>query len=167
MSPTRRDVLKIASALGLAGALPSTAERVAAVQLLDQEVSPKQVLDPATFASDVDGLLGGRLDADWLGAISPTEHAIYAQAREALAAMVTKHNDAGELRAFWQYEESFFNLAMEGYYAGLRHGAAYENLRRAVVGEVVHCRDCWGVGATKHRDVCAACGGSGTVTLRA
>ncbi len=167
MSPTRRDVLKIASALGLAGALPSTAERVAAIHLLDQEVSPKQVLDPATFASEVDGILGGKLDDEWLMAINPTQHAAYARAVEDVRREVAILDTKEAYRLYGDWEAAVFNYIMGSYSAGIRHGAAYENLRRAVVGEVVHCRDCWGVGATKHRDVCAACGGSGTVTLRA
>jgi len=80
MSPTRRDVIKLASALGLAGALPPTADRMAAIKVLEREVSPELVLDPAKFADEVDGILGGRLDDDWLLAISPTHHAAYVQA---------------------------------------------------------------------------------------
>jgi len=64
---------------------------------------------------------------------------------------------------------------MASYDAGIRHGAAYENLRRSVIGDLVQCRDCWGTGtvtwgmdipADEH-EVCASCGGSGTVALRA
>ncbi len=113
---------------------PPTAERIAVVQRLDQEVSAKTVLDPAAFATEVDGILGGKLDDEWLRAIN---------------------------------EAAFFNFVMGAYSAGIRHGAAYEGLRRTVIGEVVQCKDCWGVGATKHRDVCASCGGTGTVALKA
>jgi RecJ-like exonuclease len=70
-------------------------------------------------------------------------------------------------RVFGDYEAAFFNFVMASYTAGIRHGAAYENLRRSVVGELIQCDACWGVGATEDRDVCAACGGTGTVALRA
>jgi hypothetical protein len=46
---------QLTSALGLAGTVPSSAERVAAMQLLDREVSSNDLLDPAGFAREVDG----------------------------------------------------------------------------------------------------------------
>jgi hypothetical protein len=162
---TRRDLVELASALGLAGAVPSSAERVAAVQLLDREVPPRHVLDPCKFAGRVDGILGGALDNDWLGAINPTGHAAYAQAWEALGSAVSASGDAAMLRPYWGYEGVVFDFIMSAYYAGIRHGAAYENLRRSVVGELAQCEDCWGVGATDDRDVCTTCGGTGTVAL--
>ncbi len=163
---TRRDIIKLASALGLAGALPPTAERVAAVQLLNQEVSAKTLLDPAAFADEVDGILGGRLDEEWLMAINPTLHAAYARAirdvRHEVAVLDTKE----ALRVYGDWEAAVFDYIMGSYEAGIRHGAAYEHLRRTVIGEVVQCKDCWGVGATEHRDVCGSCAGTGTVTFR-
>ncbi len=164
---TRRDVIKLASALGLAGALPPTAERVAAIQLLEQEVSPTTVLDPAAFAAEADGILGGRLEGDWLGAINPTQHAAYARAirdvRHEVAVLDTREG----YRAYGDWEAAVFNYIMGAYSAGIRHGAAYENLRRSVVGEVTACRICWSVGITEGGDVCATCGGTGTVALKA
>lgn len=167
MSPTRRDVIQIASALGLAGALPPSAERVAAVHLLDRETSSKTILDPVAFAREADGTLAGALDDEWLLAINPAEHAAYAQAREALYHEMGTLGTQTAFRTYGDFEAAIFNFIMGAYSAGLRHGAAYENMRRSVVGELAQCRDCWGVGATTHRDVCASCGGTGTVALRA
>jgi DnaJ-class molecular chaperone len=53
------------------------------------------------------------------------------------------------------------------YQAGVRHGAAYEHLRRSVIGDLVQCRACIGLGATKQEDTCTSCGGTGVVTLKA
>lgn len=164
---TRRDLIKIASALGVAGALPSSAERVAAMQLLDRDVSANVLLDPGGFAGEADGSFGGALSDDWLCAINPVRHAHYAQAHENLKRAVTILDTKEGYRAYGDYEGDIFNFIMASYYGGLRHGAAYENLRRSVIGELTQCRDCWGVGATKDRDVCASCGGTGTVALRA
>ncbi len=154
---TRRDVIKLASALGLAGAVPPTAERVAAIHLLD----------PAAFAARVDGILGGQMDDEWLRAINPVEHAAYVQARNRLQEAVTVTDTEEGRRYYGDYEAAFFDFVMGACSAGIRHGAAYENLRRSVIGEVVQCKNCWGVGATKHRGLCGSCGGTGTVALKA
>ena len=164
---SRRDVLRLASALGLAGALPPTADRVAAVQLLDQEVSPNVVLDPAGFADRVDGILAGQLEDAWLCAVNPEQHAAYRRALASLQRAVTVTNTPEGFRAYGDYEGEIFNYIMASYDAGLRHGAAYENLRRSVVGEVTACRACWSVGITKDGSTCSTCGGTGTVALRA
>ncbi len=166
MSPTRREVLKLASALGLAGTAPSSAERVAAVQLLDRDVSPTTVLDSARFADKVDGILGMHLDDARLEVIIPEEHAAFVRARDRLQEAVTVTNTEERRRYYGDYEAAFFNFVMGAYNAGIRHGAAYENLRQSVIGELAQCPDCWGVGATRQRDVCASCGGTGTVALR-
>ena len=167
MSPTRRDVIRLASVLGIAGAAPLSAERIAAMQLLDQPVTTTSVVqDPAAFAGRLDGILSGTLENDWLCAINPEAHAHYTQAREALQRAVTVTHTREGLQTYGDYEEAFFSLAMEAYYAGLRHGSAYENLRRSVIGEVVQCRDCWGAGA-EDDGTCRSCGGTGTVALRA
>lgn len=167
MSPTRRDVLKIASALGLAGVVPSPTERIAAMRLLDQEVSANTLLDPGGFASEVDGHLGGALEDDWLCAINPVQHAAYTQARANLQRAVTVTNTPEGFRTYGDYEGEIFNYIMATYDAGLRHGAAYEHLRRSVIGEFTACRKCWSVGVTKNGHVCSSCGGTGTVALRA
>lgn len=167
MSPTRRDVIRLASVLGIAGAAPLSAERIAAMQLLDQPVTSRSVVqDPGAFAERLDGILSGALEDDWLCAINPESHAHYAQARAALQRAVTVTHTREGFQTYGDYEEAFFNLAMDAYYAGLRHGSAYENLRRSVIGEVTECRACWGAGATDN-GTCRSCGGTGTVALRA
>ncbi len=52
-------------------------------------------------------------------------------------------------RAYGDWEAAVFDFIMGAYEAGIRHG------------------ECWGVGATEHRDVCASCGGTGTVAMKA
>ncbi len=131
MSPTRRDVIKLASALCFTGAAPTTAERIAAVHALDQEISPRTVLDPAGFARDVDGILSDKLDDDWLSAINPVERAAYVQARDTLMRTVLALAGEEGLRRYGDWDAAAFTFIMGAYAAGLRHGAAYEHLRRS------------------------------------
>lgn len=154
MSPTRHDVLKIA-------------ECMAAMQLLEQDVSTRPLLDPATFASEVDGLLGGALEDEWLSSINAKEHAAYVQAVEVVRREVTALSGPESMRILGDWECAVFDFIMGAYSAGVRHGAAYENLRRSVVGETTTCRACRSVGITKDGNTCASCGGTGTVALRA
>jgi hypothetical protein len=166
---TRRDLIKLASALGLAGTVPPTADRIAAMQVLDQTASARVALDPGKFADQMYGVLPGNgvedFDHDWYGSIAPEAYADYAQARERIEQFFTK---------LWirstdligDYDAAFFNFVMAVHQAGVRHGSAYEHLRRTVIGDLVQCRTCHGVGATKHEDVCYACGGTGTVALK-
>jgi hypothetical protein len=44
-------------------------------------------------------------------------------------------------------------------------GAAFENLRRTVVGERTGCRTCWSAGITNDGATCVECGGSGVVAM--
>jgi hypothetical protein len=85
---TRRDLIKLASALGLAGTMPPTAERIAALSLLDQTASARVALDPGKFADQMYGVLPGNgtadFDHDWYGAIAPEAHAAYRQAEQRL-----------------------------------------------------------------------------------
>ncbi len=124
------------------------------------------MLDPAAFADEADGILGGALDDEWLGAINPTLHAAYNRAVRDIRREVEVLDTKEAFRVYGDWEAAVFNFVMGAYSAGIRHGAAYEHLRRSVIGEVVQCKDCWGVGATKHRDMCASCGGTGTVAFR-
>jgi hypothetical protein len=50
---TRRDLIKLASALGLAGATPTMADRIAAMTQLNQRASANVLLDPGAFAVDL------------------------------------------------------------------------------------------------------------------
>lgn len=166
MSPSRRDILKLAAGLGLATTVPTSAERVAAMQSLDTVVSTHPLLDPGTFANDVDCRIGPAHDDWWVG-INPERHATFRQAENRFEEMLPwmRQNEL-VWRAYNEYSSEMFNFVMESYAAGLKHGAAYENLRRSVVGEATGCRTCWSVGLTKTGETCPTCGGTGTVAMR-
>jgi hypothetical protein len=68
---------------------------------------------------------------------------------------------------FHTLDDAVTGLVMAAYDAGLRHGAAYEHLRRSVIGDLVQCRTCWGVGMTKDEATCTNCGGTGVVAMKA
>jgi hypothetical protein len=171
---TRRELLKIASALGLAGAAPTVAERIAAAQILEQPGPSRMILNPSSFSSHIADSIENGLEHvhddleflnDWYQVVCPTEGVAYKQAHKRLEAFIRGrgHNC---VREGWDYDEATFNLILAMYNAGIRHGAAYENLRRSVVGELVMCRACWGQGITKDESVCQACAGNGTVVLK-
>jgi hypothetical protein len=171
MTATRRDLLKIASALGLAGTVPTTAERLAVLPLLEQRVSARAALDPARFAGHMDGVMacvGDGIGDEWLRAMGPEEYAALRHAQEDVVRAYPQFaSDGRDNMLFGTVSDEAMNFAMMMYNAGLRHGAAYEHLRRSVIGEVTQCRSCWGVGATEREDVCHACGGTGTVAMKA
>src|SRR5687767_5116832 len=82
---TRRDLIKLASALGLAGATPTMADRIAAMTQLNQRASANVLLDPGAFAVDAGQMLSETPEwgEDWLGALHPNVGADYMQARKA------------------------------------------------------------------------------------
>lgn len=159
----RRDLLKIAAGLGLTGTIPTIADRVAAMKLLDQPVSPHPVLDPATFAWETDGAGSEHLGNDWGCAINAEIYAEWIQNRAAFIAAVPALASRPFNHPFTKYEETTFDLSVRAYTVGIRHGAAYENLRRTVIGDLSQCRTCWGVGITEISQPCRSCGGTGVV----
>ncbi len=162
MSPTRRDVFKITAGLGLTGTVPTVAERIAAATALDQQLHTSPVLDPATFADEVDGVASEHLIEEWSAALNAELYRRYIEAAERLKAVLPQFDVPG-ITPLSQYEEAVFALVDNFYFAGLRHGAAYEHLRREVIGDISQCRRCWGVGLTKRGTTCASCGGTGLV----
>lgn len=172
---TRRDIIKLASALGFAGAVPTAAERIAAAQILDQETSSRAMLDPHQFAREIGLEMGNANEVfsnDWYGVVCPEMHAKYAQAR-VVVDQVLADNGINAYHEIGDYDGATFDFAMAMYDAGVRHGSAYEHLRRSVVGETVQCTECWGTGLQKDADhkrlqgtVCPTCGGTGTVAMK-
>lgn len=166
MSPNRRDILKLAAGLGLAGTVPTMAERLAAAEILDQHSTGGVMENPAMFADEagmtVSGHLDGWFDSAWWAHVCPEDSAAE---RKALKAFEREWPGVatGRRNTFWHYQEAVFSLAIAMYTAGLRHGATYENLRRTVVGDVRQCRPCWGTGIDDHGQDCPACGGAGLV----
>jgi hypothetical protein len=167
---TRRDLVKLASALGLTGALPPSTERLAAMHALAQPVSDRIALDPVAFATTVEATLPingiDRFSLDWDGAIAPEAYAAYTRAAGTLHRVLVEHG-IHPLDACDDFEAAHFNLTTTMYDAGLRHGAAFEHLRRSVIGDVAVCMACRGLGFTGTDDVCVTCGGTGTVALKA
>lgn len=159
----RRDLLKIAAGLGLTGVVPTMAERIAAIQMLDQPVSDHPALDPVLFTREAYGAAAENLGNDWDSALDPEAHAAYVQARKAVLRAEPQIKAAGFHHPWSKFEDASMNLMMAGYHSGLRHGAAFENLRRTVIGDLSQCRTCWGVGITEIGQACRSCGGNGVV----
>lgn len=159
-------MLKLAAGLGLAATAPTSAERVSAMHSLDAVVSENPLLDPGTFATDTDAYIGDHNDA-WWSAISPETWAAYQQAERAFEAMLPWMRDNEPVyRAYNELSAATLSFALESHRSGIRQGAAFENLRRLVVGETTGCRTCWSVGLTKTGETCSTCGGTGTVAMK-
>ncbi len=162
----RQDVFKVTAGLGLAGVVPTSAERIAAAEILDQRISDNPILDPGSFPDEIDGRLSGAFEDDWMGSICPQESALERQALAVFERDYPAIVNSPSPNSFWRYQEEVFAYAIAMYRAGLRHGAAYEHLRSSVVGELKQCRDCWGAGMTRKGDICGTCSGNGTVAHR-
>jgi hypothetical protein len=166
---TRRDLLKVASALGITGTVATAHDRAFAFDLLSKGTSERIALDPGRFAADeMYGHLPGTSDTqfhfDWYGSIVPEQYGEYIRATQQLEAYFAGAGiDA--FRVFNDYQAAHFNYSEAIYQCGLRHGAAFENLRRAVIGDVVTCQACRSLGATKDGNTCRVCGGTGTVAM--
>ncbi len=163
MSPTRRDILKLAAGLGLTAAVPTSAERVAAMKALNVPASDVALLDPGSFAQELDATLSN--EHDWFEGLDPTQHAKYVQAEHAFISAIPWLKDHRPTKLLYnEYSNETFNFIMSAYSSGLRHGAAFENLRRSVVGETAQCHVCWGLGINLAGETCS-CGGTGIVAL--
>lgn len=172
---TRRELLKLASALGMAGTIPTLEDRSSAALALETGKDGPRMTHPATFAYDTFLDLsssGDQFSTDLWGVICPEENAEYSMAREKLEASLQKAG-IDSLRDVGDYDGAATSLFIAMYDAGLRHGAAYENLRRSIVGELITCEACWGTGMAKGEDyrrvpgtTCAVCGGAGTVAMK-
>ena len=161
----QRNLRNIATGLGLTDTDPTEAERIAAAKALDIHVSDNLLLDPAGFAREMDGILGGQIGDEWLGLICPELHAAERQTLEALYKTYPALDGRGKT-PWSDYQEAIFALALDLYSVGIRHGAAYEHLRRSVVGEISVCRGCFGAGVTHDDEACTGCGGTGTVAMK-
>jgi hypothetical protein len=167
---TRRELLKIASALGLAGTAPTVAERIAVAHTLSGDTFARIALSPTLFTDEMYASLpsAGADDQfchDWYGSIAPEETAEYDQATDQLQRYF-RGAGVDAFHLFLDYTAAFNNLAEAMYQTGLQHGAAFENLRRVLVGDVVKCVPCGSTGLSKAADICTSCGGTGTVALK-
>ena len=155
----------LASGPGRSESEPTMAERAAAARQLNQPVSANPLLDPGAFAADASNRLSSR--DDWWAVINPEQHAAYRQAQEAFERLVPWLPDTPPLwDAYNAFISEMFDFVMVSYEAGVRHGAAYEHLRRAVVGDLRQCPACRGVGMSADEDRCPDCKGTGIVALQ-
>jgi hypothetical protein len=141
MSPTRRDVLKIAAALPVAAASMSRADALAelakpvGVEPVLPDDHPGAVFDPASFADQLSRGTVARLTMDNGVDQAAAAIAAYSKARFALI-QLTPELEKGKIpfdHPFVEMDECMWWIANDSYWEGVRAGAAYENLRRAVV----------------------------------
>ncbi len=176
---TRRDALNFAAAQPLAQ--PAMAPG-AATTALDEPLDPGSAparqpvwkmdpFDPASFADGFDGIDTGDL-CDHIAAVEMAE---YKQAREAVLTSLPLLRDVRSDHPWHKMDEAALGMWITAWAAGIRAGAAYENLRLALVGPRRLCRACHGIGRTGpagevlygHHDqvefqACATCEGVGT-----
>jgi hypothetical protein len=136
MAPTRRDIVKLGAALGFGSVMPTGAERIAAMQVLNRPLSDDPRHEPGTFAVGADNLIGNVTDHWWKN-IAPDEEAQHRQAERALEYLVPILNDGTYHKEVWRAYDALLCAATAwacaSYEAGLRQGARYEHLRLASV----------------------------------
>jgi hypothetical protein len=136
MSLSRRDVVKLGTAIGLGTVAPTRTDFVAARTILEQPTGATPGSDPAAFAIAVDaGLATSRdLSDEWWPAITPGTLALVREAQEDLERLVPEVMRSG-WSAYAELDAGLGAMVLDAYSAGLRHGAAYEHLRRSMFGE--------------------------------
>ncbi len=165
MSDSERHLADLSLSLGFGDAEPSMADRTAAASELNQPVSTNPLFDPGTFAADALTQLSGR--NEWWATMSPEQHAAYQQARHAFERLVPWLPDAQHIwHAYNAFISEMFDFVMVSYETGVRHGAAFEHLRRSVVGELRQCSTCRGVGVNPDEDRCPDCKGTGVMAWK-
>jgi len=182
---TRRDALKLGAGLAAAAAVPSTLTPAQAAALLDAPLDPGQspprrgmdttdVYDPISFAEGIDGLDMEALTEHQ----APEDMALYKQMRAKMLREFPELLHVPADHPWVTLDETALALWCASWMAGVRAGAAYENLRQALVGPRHVCRGCWGVGSIGPREpnhdpdlggpeVCPDCAGNGTVATPA
>lgn len=131
---TRRDLMKLAAALGLTGTIPTNAERAAAADVLNVPIATSAEHDPATFAEKLDrGWAEGDFrHAWWEGGAAASSRKLY-DLQQLLESQVPELK-----RTLWplwfELDCLIGSMELDAYNAGLHHGAAYEHLRRALYG---------------------------------
>jgi hypothetical protein len=166
MSPSRRDLIKFATAGAFLTSLPAT-NVPAAMAHLTEPIHADAVLKPGSFAVDTSTALGSQQDV-WYTSIAPEEWASYAKAQARLEAVVPeidgRRTDPVIWRAYNDFTASMLALINASHRAGLRQGAKFEHLRLSLVDDHAQCRSCWGTGA-RGNQVCGTCNGSGIVAF--
>src|SRR4051812_35941429 len=137
----RRDLLKVAAAVGASRALVPDVSRADAARLLAEPAATvrsqwrdaEDLFDPVNFAENAQGSLGNDFD-QLLAASAPEQWARYHRARHAMAREVPALHEARNGHPWHETDEAALALWHEAFAAGLRAGAAYENLRLALIG---------------------------------
>ncbi len=183
---TRRDTLKLAAAAAAARSLAPTITPAEAARLLDAPLDPGHlpvrqrpgspeyldIYDPVSYAMELEGI-----DLPPLAEhIAPEAMAAYRQARATMVQAVPVLADLPVSHPWTKVDEAAMALWCDAWTAGVRAGAAYEQLRQAVLGPTRVCGACDGFGIAGkgapdvHADAyerCRACGGVGTVATLA
>ena len=182
MSPTRRDVLKMAAAVPMLGAALSQRDALAelakpaALEPVRFEDHDDASFDPASFADAVHrGTLQNVLGGAEINHAAKGLHD-YKKLRTALVQAhpeitIDRYDDL-----FVKLDESVYALWCEAHMEGVRLGAVLENLRIAAIGPLQECARCDGVGLvdqdgqaphpykrSESLRTCPHCNGTGTV----
>ena len=174
---TRRDAIKMAADDNVNTPTITRADAArllagpAADDLPETPTDHRPFDDPARFAQDADGMLKEHWD-ELFSYVAPAERAAYQRHRAAMVRWLPILGDIPGITPFSEMDEAVYDWADESYLCGLRNGAAFEQLRRALVGPMRMCPRCSGVGGLDANgdrvsdngpQVCPDCQGNGTV----
>jgi len=148
MSPTRRDVLKLAAALPAIGATMTRADALVGNEPVLPDKHPDAVFDPSSFAYQVE--MGTIYDLTGAHGIetAAAERAEYTRARFDLIQLMPEleHQKIPCDHPFIKMDEMMWAICHAAYWEGIRAGAAYEHLRQAIVAPTHVCPRCDGLG---------------------
>lgn len=188
MTPTRRDVLKMAAALPTLGAAMSRADAFAKINApitaLDadhhavNELNRKDVLfHPEAFAAHADSGTIGNIVGDAWHHVASEMMSEYKKARLELLRLYPALSNAGCNHPFILMDEATYGVLSVAYMEAVRAGAAYEGLRRALIEPTTGCVACDGLSvadaqgakifaydAPEVTKICPDCKGTGIVT---
>jgi len=182
MSPTRRDILKMAAAVPMLGAGMSQKDALAelmkpaGLEPITFEDHPDASFDPASFVDAVHrGTLQNVLGDAEINHAAKSFH-IYKRLRTVLVQAHPEITAGGVDDLFVLMDEAVYVLWLEAHMEGARLGAVLENLRTAAIGPIQECERCDGVGLVDQDgrwphpyqrsaslSTCPDCNGSGTV----
>ena len=191
MSPTRRDVLKMAAGIPVAAA---TMTRVDAFEAFAQPDGLAPV--PGDFHEEMDdtfaphsptafamATMGGEVTEQLCRAnIHQAAKTMneYKRFRLALVQAMPELEHAAADHPFVLMDEAVFGIVDEAWFEGIRAGAAFEHLRRELIGAHQSCLTCGGLGvvdgngkrigdyaAPPRTKRCPECDGAGTVPTAA
>ncbi len=131
---------------------------------------PVNVADPVAFAMDVEGSIAEEL----VNLQVPEALARYVQARAEMVRALPLLADLPCQHPWHLLDQEAFAWASASYLQGVAAGAAYEHLRRTVVGSTRSCPQCWGMGRLDEDgkragmgtgETCGTCAGAGVVMV--